>query len=229
MYARVAHLNETVMGGVWAGHGAVVWGHDHHKRLTVTGVGSPDGAARLAAVAVRELPSVQWLSLPGGFQVADWPGPSTIELRHNWQWMWTTSAPRVPAVDGAIGWLDDTEHSDVERLLDAAMPEASTWPGDARAYRWAGLRNSAGTLVACLADTSRGQLTGHVSSVATASDHRRKGYAAALMAWVTRDFLVGGKDVVTLGVYATNRGALRFYEKLGFAADHTFTAATLVT
>ncbi|NIS30150.1 MAG: GNAT family N-acetyltransferase, partial [Actinobacteria bacterium] len=118
---------------------------------------------------------------------------------------------------------------DVRKLLAEASPETSTWPDDDRARRWAGIRNTGGTLVACLADTSRHPSVAHMSSVATAPYERRRGYARTLVAWVTRQFLAEGATMVTLGMYADNDAARRLYTGLGFNVGQRFTTADVNT
>jgi predicted GNAT family acetyltransferase len=81
--------------------------------------------------------------------------------------------------------------------------------------------------VACAADTSRTPLIGHLSSVATAPDQRRKGYGGALIAWVARQYVEEGAEIVTLGMYADNTAGRRLYEQLGFACEHAFTSTSV--
>ena len=91
-------------------------------------------------------------------------------------------------------WLNPDQAGDVHALLEESMPDAATRPGDARVRRWAEIRDVMNRLVACTADTARSPSIGHLSSVATAPDQRRKGYAAALIAWVTRQDVEEGTE-----------------------------------
>ncbi|MQA79858.1 MAG: GNAT family N-acetyltransferase [Streptosporangiales bacterium] len=226
MYVRVAVANGAVTDGAWAGDGAVVWANTHHGRPGFAGVGSPHGAATVVAALLDEIPDARRASLPRGW-LDHLPTDLRVESRSDWDWMWTTTPP--PSLPGAAGarWLVPDDHDDVSALLHEVSPGASTWPDDGRSHRWAGIRDDDGVLVACLADTSRSATVAHVSSVATAAAHRRRGHARALMGWVTRRFLEEGRSPVTLGMYADNDAARGMYGSLGFTCQHTFTGAVV--
>lgn len=226
MYVRVAIANGAVTDGAWAGYGAVVWTSTHHGRPGLSGVGPPHGAASVVAALLGEVTDQRRVSLPRGWLDHLPPGVG-VERWSDWDWMWTTTPP--PSAPGATSarWLEPGDHDDVTALLREVSPGASAWPDDGRSHRWAGIRDRDGVLVACLADTSRSATVAHVSSVATAPTHRRRGHARALMDWVTRRFLEEGRSPVTLGMYADNDAARTMYLSLGFTCEHTFSAALL--
>lgn len=227
-YVRAAVAGSDVSHGPWAGHGAVIWATTRRGRTGFVGVGAPRAAAALLADVVPELPAASRATLPRGW-LSDLP-PSlagAVVKRMDWDWCWTDAPPEpVPGEDRA-GWLGPDDAEDVRKLLAEASPETSTWPDDGHARRWAGIRDAGGTLVACLADTSRNQSVAHMSAVATAPHERRRGHARTLVAWVTRQFLAEGATMVTLGMYAGNDAARRLYAGLGFTMGQQFTTADL--
>ena len=98
--------------------------------------------------------------------------------------------------------------------------EAATWSEEAYArLREAGCRGwvaqtgaeTVGFLVArCAADEAE------ILNLAVAPESRRRGYATALVQGALRDFRRQGVRRIFLEVRASNRGAIAFYEGLGF-------------
>lgn len=219
-----------------------VWcrpGHDGFG-LRLSGIGDPGNAAELALEIAGGNPVARegastgdphvHASLPAGWASSLSEGfASALEVAvgRDWDWMWTDDAPPTQPAEGAVSWLGSEDEQEIASLLEEVSPGASTWPGDGRAQRWAGLRAPDGRLAATLADTSRHEAVGEVSSVATAYGYRGRGYAAALVAWTTRQFFTAGAELATLGMYADNATARRLYERLGYHCDHHFTGATL--
>ena len=101
-------------------------------------------------------------------------------------------------------------------------------PGDEAARRWVGVRDDAGRLLACAADTSSATGVGHLSSIAVVPEARGQGLGKAVTAALTRLLFEEGNDVVTLGMYADNPEARALYDALGFRDDHRFTSGPLV-
>lgn len=226
VYVDVAVRGGDIDGPAWAGGGAVLWTRIWHGRPSLTGVGTPTGVAAVLAHVADSLPDAIRVSLPRGW--ADHLAPAlSFEPRSEWDWLWTAAAPPALPHEPLVHWLGEPDHDDVRALLEEVSPDASTWPGDGRSRRWAGIRAEDGRLAACLADTSRAATAGHISSVATAPAFRRTGYGAALTAWVTRAFLAEGRSPATLGMYAKNEAARGMYHKLGYATAHSFAAGTL--
>lgn len=226
VYADVAVRNGDVDGAAWAGDGAVLWTRAWHGHPSVTGVGTPVRVAAVLAAVADSLPDPIRVSLPRGWADHLAPGLS-FEPRSQWDWLWTRTAPPTVPRESLVHWLGERDHDEVRALLEEVSPDASTWPGDGRSRRWAGIRAEDGRLAACLADTSRAATVGHISSVATAPEFRRNGYGAALTAWVTRVFLAEGRSPATLGMYSWNDTARRIYHRLGYATAHSFAAGTL--
>ncbi|MGH3095202.1 MAG: GNAT family N-acetyltransferase [Streptosporangiales bacterium] len=220
-YCRIAALGGEV-SRAWAGAGAVVWlRHDEQGRPRLASIGSPRAAASVVPEVAANHPDGLRASLPrGGYAYL----PDDLNATHvgDWDWFCTTSAPASQPGEPLVSWLTASDDDEIRALLREVSPGASTWPGDARARRWAGLRTPGGRLAAALADTSQVPRIGHLSSVATALDARGNGYGTALTAWATRQFLAEAADLVTLGMYAENDTARRMYERLGYRCAHQF-------
>lgn len=238
MYCRVAVHGAAAQARAWAGGGAVAWLRTDTPRPRLSGTGSPAGAAAIVAAVHEELPAGVRMAFPRGW-VAYLPASVAVEHPRgwdhaDWDWMWTSTAPDRRPGEELARWLGPVDHDRVRALLTEVSPGASTWPGDDRSRRWAGLTTPDGRLAACLADTSLpapdgGPGVAHISSVATALDRRGRGYGAAVTSWATRRFLDEDMDPVTLGMYADNDVARRMYERLGFTCSHRFTSAVLAT
>lgn len=220
-------LNGRMIGNAWSANGAFAWLVTHRHDPSIMSIGNPQGAVRIVESMDRGFPGLRHASLPRGWLAH--LSTYTPERVSNWEWFWTATAPESQSQSADARWLEDSEDDDVRGLLEAAMPDASAWPGDERVKRWAGIRDSQGRLVACTADTAHATSIGHLSSVATAPDQRRKGYAAALTAWITGQHLNDGAEMVTLGMYSDNAAARRLYTNLGFVCEHEFTSARITS
>ena len=82
-------------------------------------------------------------------------------------------------------------------------------------------------LAAVLALTSVRPGTAHIPQIAVARDFQGQGLGAALLETAFGEIAPQGYGEVSLTVTDLNRGAVRFYERLGFATRHTFGAFTL--
>lgn len=226
VYARVAVLNGTAGDHAWTADGAVVWTSMHRGRPSFVGVGPAAAVGAVVGAVAEQVPAAERASLPRGWTDALPSTLSASELSH-WDWMWTDTAP--PPTRGAdqVRWLGPADDDAVRALLREVSPGASTWPGDDRSRRWAGVVDQTGRLVACLADTSRGPSVGNLSSVAVAHDARRNGYGRAVVSWAARQYFAEGAQLVTLGMYSDNDAARAMYQRLGFRCEHAFTGAAL--
>lgn len=217
--------NGRLTDGAWADSGTYVWSMPHWGDPGIMGIGEPARGAAMLLSLMRDQPDVSHrVSLPPGWQ--DLVDPALRVAPYSaWDWFWTTSVPTSTSDEAGAQWLTDDDTADVQAVLDDAMPDASARPGDDRVRRWAGIRDRSGALVATLADTSISPQVGHLSSVATVTEHQGNGYGAALTTWVTREILREGANMVTLGMYADNDKARRFYQRLGFTCEHRFSTA----
>ncbi len=135
-----------------------------------------------------------------------------FELVARLGWMETT-APA--AVAGAGAWLRDDETPEVSALLAAEHPGSWAKPGDSGVRRWAGLRDSAGTLRAVAADAWSVPEVGFVAGVVTRASARGRGLGTTLCGFVT-DELIKDCGRVALLVDHANAAAIRTYDKLGY-------------
>ena len=111
------------------------------------------------------------------------------------------------------------------RLIEVGLPPA--WPADrvlchikrtdsvvltARFQgRWA-------TSLAAFAIMQFGEDHAHLNLLAVDTPHQRRGVGRQLMNWLHESALVAGTFVLGLELRATNIGARRFYESLGYQA-----------
>lgn len=189
-------------------------------------IGDPPRVAELVATAVCEVPEVPRLSVSRG-TLPLLPAWLHVEGATDWDFRSTTVPPARQPGEERAGWLDDAADGEVKELLTVANPDTSTWPGEAKVRRWAGIRGARDRLDACLADTSGANGVGHFAAISTRPDARGQGLGAAVTAWATRRLFEEGGDIVTLGMYADNAVARRIYARLGFTDDHRFTSGIL--
>jgi len=198
-------------------------------------VGPPGAAAALLAAAWRELPVAAEggprVTLPRGTPALLPPYRLRVPDAVDWDFRWTEKPPVPVPAEARVAWLPASVAADgeIEELLAAASPTASAHPGDRHVLRWAGARDGRGRLAAVAADTSSSARAGLLASVAVRPDVRREGLGAAVVAWVTRALLDDpGRELVGLGMYATNDAGRALYDRLGFVDEHRFTSGTAV-
>lgn len=56
----------------------------------------------------------------------------------------------------------------------------------------------------------------HLDLLAVKAAHQRRGIGSALLRWLEESALTAGTAIIRLEVRETNRGAMRFYERLGY-------------
>ena len=216
-------------GSAWRdSRGSVAWTNldPEGSVRQLAALGEPPTVAELVATVLRETDHIPRLSLPRG-TFTYLPTWIAVDRTTDWDFRSTTAPPPQQAGEDRVGWLDDGETGDIKDLLTEANPETSTWPGEPKARRWAGIRGRDEHLDVCLADTSGVEGVGHFSAISTRPEARGRGLASAVTAWATRQIFVEGYDVVTLGMYADNVAAQRTYGRLGFIEHHRFTSGVL--
>jgi ribosomal protein S18 acetylase RimI-like enzyme len=222
-FARSSLRRPLVSG--WAADGATAWlGVDPDDRTPyLSTLGSPEAVAALLAELLPELPPRQRVSVPRGTprHLPAWVGMDGTD----WDFRWLDSPPPVQPGEELVGPEDD--ETAVKELLTAASPTASAQPGDEKVRGWVGIRD-AGELIACAADTSGATGVGHLSSIAVSPASRGRGLGSAVTAALTRQLLDEGNDLVTLGMYASNRAGRALYDALGYADEHRFTSGPLL-
>lgn len=222
-FAR-ASLRRPVAHG-WVGGGATAWvGVDQDEHVSyLSALGAPAAVGALLAELVPELPHGQRVTLPRGTgaHLPAWVGLDGTD----WDFRWLAQTPPPQPDEDRVGPLDD--EAAVAALLRSASPTASALPGDRQVRRWLGVRDAAGGLLACAADTSSATGVGHLSSIAVRPQARGQGLGRAVTAAFARLLFAEGCDLVTLGMYATNTAGRALYDALGFADDHGFTSGPL--
>jgi ribosomal protein S18 acetylase RimI-like enzyme len=223
-FAR-SSLRRALLRG-WTTDGATAWlGVDHEMQASyLSALGDPGVIGALVAEVAPELPPRQRLTVPRGTPARF---PDRLGLQPtDWDFRWLPEPPARQRGEQRVEPVDDD--TAVAALLAASSARASVQPGDAVARRWVGVRDAAGALVACAADTSGATGVGHLSSIAVAPAARGQGLGRAVTAALTRRLFQEGCDIVTLGMYADNAEGRALYDALGFRDDHPFTSGPLV-
>ncbi len=210
----------------WVGEGATAWiGVDAEERTPyLSALGAPAAVAALLAELLPELPPRQRITVPRGTAVhfPAWVGMEGTD----WDFRWLAAPPPLQPGEERVEPVEDDLA--VKALLTAASPTASAQPGDEGVRRWVGVRDESGALLACAADTSGATGVGHLSSIAVAPQTRGQGLGKAVTAALTRQLFEDGKDLVTLGMYASNDAGRALYDALDFVDDHRFTSGPLL-
>ena len=213
----------------WAGPGSalgwVVPGRRFPGRghLVVTG-----DAADAAALASRVMTDTEVTSMSLPRDVDRLVRPAVrLHPRNDWEWMYADAAPPVQAREDEVGWLDDGDDGDILALLTTWSGRHDTVPGDEGVLGWAGVR-AGGRLVAAAAHLEHHPGVPYLASIATSGEARGQGLGAAVTAWLTRQLLVPGRELVTLGMYSDNAVARRMYLRLGYRIDKRWTSGRLV-
>jgi hypothetical protein len=201
--------------------GAVLFRYDYWSEVSAQVIGPASAGARLVAELAPVLTDV------GGVSV---PADSVPLLPHglfaperDWRFRWTDRRPEAPGQPA--GWLTDDDRRDVEELLRDGFVDASVWPGDRRARRWAGIRDDSGRLVACAADCTASEV-GFMASVASRRSARGTGVGLAVTCWLTHA-LLDDYPRVGLWQYDDNVVATAVYDRLGYRDDHLMVAGAL--
>jgi GNAT superfamily N-acetyltransferase len=145
--------------------------------------------------------------------------PDGFVVREHWDFRWSRSDP--PAVPGEDAVVTVTDEEAVRHLLAVAAPHGDLRPGNPLVRSWWGVWDGA-DLVACAGDRSHGDV-GMIGGVAVHPDHRRRGLAAAVCTVATRQ-LQASHPLVSLGVVASNDGAARIYQRMGYTGVVSLTS-----
>ncbi|MCU1677569.1 MAG: putative GCN5-related N-acetyltransferase [Frankiales bacterium] len=191
----------------WAVGGAVAVRHDYWEEPVIAMAGPPaDVACLLRSLAVA-VPAAH-VSYPS----AQLP-PVPVEDTHGWGFAWRT-AP-VGSDPATATWLPAEAAPEIDALLDAAFPHASTRPTSRHARRWAGIRDASGALLACIVDCSYSPDLGFVASLAVLPAARGRGLGESLLRWAC-DELIRERGRIALWYDDDNAPAIAIYTRLGF-------------
>jgi GNAT superfamily N-acetyltransferase len=142
--------------------------------------------------------------------------PEDFKVAARWDCYW------APTISGTLPTIDFATDAEIKRFLDTHAPESSVYPGNNEIQKWIIIREAQELVgVAAICKWQSGKLM--ISSVATHSDFRGKGFGKKLM----RETLIAGHelgvDLLCLGVRHSNISAQRLYASLGFTLMHNFT------
>lgn len=142
--------------------------------------------------------------------------PSGVPLRFEPEcWQMVADAPPAPAVEPGFAILDlgEQDASEMHALATLTRPGPFS-TATHRLGAFVGVREG-GRLVAMAGERMKPDGFTEVSAVCTHPDFRGRGYAPALMRIVMARIVARG-ETPFLHVYASNTGAIRLYETLGF-------------
>ncbi|WP_122261091.1 GNAT family N-acetyltransferase [Ornithinimicrobium cerasi] len=192
--------------------------------------GSPPAGGALAQERARVVTVLQSFVTAG--LLADWGAASaTVPQEHataarsvlpltdqggDWEWMWTTTAPRPDPREARLVELDDRR--DAEELLAFAQahnPRVWTTIGEGQVERWVGARGDRGELVAVGGAELEATGVPHLAGILTATHARGQGWGEVVSSALTR-WAVDRDGVCTLGMFSDNATARRLYRRLGY-------------
>ncbi|MFF5172952.1 GNAT family N-acetyltransferase [Micromonospora sp. NPDC000089] len=223
-YARFALAHGSRARG-WRRDGAVCWLLPMDWGLTADSLGPAGPALDLLAAVVADgtLRAGQYVRLPRlpRAEVADRLPVARLD---EWDFLWSAAPPPPQSGQDRVVRLTEADHPALAELIDRAFPSTTSRPGDPKIVDWYGIRDG-DRLVACGADRSRGGV-GYLAGLTVAPERRGRGLGAALTAGMTRA-LAARHDVVALGVYTANVGAIRLYRRLGYTGTEPRTSVVL--
>jgi hypothetical protein len=201
---------------------AVLFCYDYWGDAGCLVMGPADACAQLLTQVADEVVHAGHVSVPEESLPLLLPG--LFEPDEAWRFRWTDRRPAAPS--RLAGWLGDSDHADIQELLDEGFADASMRPGDPRARRWAGIRADDGRLIACAADCS-GSGVGFMASVTSRLSARGSGAGLAVTCWLTHALLDDYRRV-GLFQYDDNAAATAVYDRLGFDSNDAYVAGRLL-
>ncbi len=142
--------------------------------------------------------------------------PEKFSVVAEWDCYW------APTVSGAAITPATSSDSEITDFLKTHAPDSSVFPGNGEILQWVEIRDAEKLVaIAALCRWQSGRVV--ISSVATHSDFRGKGFGKTLM----KNCLIAGAELgekyLSLGVRHQNESAQRLYASLGFRLMHNFT------
>lgn len=206
--------------------------HGHWGGGAVVSPDAPAGAESQALAALTGLARArgvvpEWFSTLPGRELAPPPGLA-VHGSGRWAFMWTARADGLPPAPTGVVELDDTVDAQaIEAFGRSHNASFEGFPGHGYSSLWLGVRDGRG-LAAVGALHVLGSGAPHLAGIVTRPDLRGRGLGAGLTAELTRR-AVREHGVATLGVYSDNAGAIRVYERLGYAVAHHLHTRVMAT
>lgn len=189
----------------------------------------PEGESTAVQTLVDALPSgvdLEWFSTSPGRALAP-PNGYTMGAAEDWAFYAATETPA--AVDSGRRWEqldDDADAAELQAFGQAEHRHFQGFPGRGVAYRWYGLRDRTGALVAIGALQRLATGAPHLGGIVVRREARGKGIGRELAALLTREAVASG-GVATLGAMSANLPARRLYESLGYRLARRMVTRTL--
>jgi ribosomal protein S18 acetylase RimI-like enzyme len=142
--------------------------------------------------------------------------PSEFKAVVEWDCYW------APTIAGSLAAGKQSSDEVISGFLKTHAPDSSVFPGNDEILQWIQIHNGDELVaVAALCRWQSGRVV--ISSVATHSSYRGKGFGKILM----KDCLIAGAELgekhLSLGVRHENESAQRLYASMGFRLMHNFT------
>lgn len=217
---------------------AVVQRLGHRRGLWVAPLrsGMPSGRVEPALRAVVELGLVQrWdvtsASVPQEHAALAHALLPLTDAGGDWDWMWTTSEPRVSgavrALETRLEPLDDAADAEELRAF-AAEHNPRVWAriGEGEIVRWLGARDADGRLLAVGGAEREATGVPHLTGILTATHARGQGWGEAVSAALTR-WALREPGACTLGMFSDNDVARRLYHRLGYRTARAWHSRSL--
>lgn len=146
-----------------------------------------------------------------------------LQTGNEWEWLCTSTPPPAVDTEGRVLVLGPDDEAAIRELLELANPGTDARPFEYPDQHWVGVRDDAGTLVAC--GVREPNLAGYpvLSGITVHPDARGTGLGLAVTARLTRD-AVEEAGVCTLGMYSHNDVARRLYTGLGYGQTHAWSS-----
>lgn len=143
-------------------------------------------------------------SLPEGFSVVA-----------DWDCYWS------PTIEGDLIAPSISSDEKIEKFLKDHAPDSSVFPGNDEILQWVEVHETGELVaVAALCRWESGRVV--ISSVATHSHHRGRGFGRELMKRCLIAGLALGEKYLCLGVRHQNVSAQKLYQGVGFTLMHNF-------
>lgn len=160
---------------------------------------------------------------PGAFEAVAARLPVT-PTGNDWEWMWTTDPPAVPA--GGYVVLDESWRAGLVAFLADHNPRTHGAPFERPEQTWVAVLDEDGALLATGCSEPSAAGVPLLSGIATAASARGRGLGGAVTAYLTAD-AVHRAGVCTLGLYADNDAARRIYQRLGYRSGAMWRTRTV--